>query len=207
MVRAKICGITNLEDAKAAINAGADALGFVFAKSPRQIKPQDAARIIDELPPFVNCAGVFVDAPVKIVEKIARQCKTGTLQFHGNESHEYCSYFRKKYKVIKAFRIKNKKDLKDLAKYKVDGYLLDTFVRGIKGGTGKAFDWRLAKQAKKIVSPIILSGGLNPENIADAIRLVKPYAVDVSSGVELRPREKDKILMEKFIKEAKYVTG
>lgn len=207
MVKVKICGITNLKDAMAAVDAGAGAIGFVFAKSPRRIKPQDAAKIIKNLQRPVNCVGVFVGAPVKTVEKIVKACKIGTLQFHGSESPEYCAYFRKARKVIKAFRIKDKNDLKDLKRYKVDGYLLDTFVKGLKGGTGRMFNWKLAKEAKKIASPIILSGGLNPENVARAIRTVRPYMVDVSSGVEKYPGKKDKKLMEKFIKEVKNVAG
>ncbi len=202
MVRVKICGITNLEDALAAVDAGADALGFVFAESPRRVRPQDAARIIDNLPVLVNCVGVFADEPVKIVEKIARQCKIGALQFHGDESPEYCRHFRKTYKVIKAFRVKDKSDLKVLVKYKADGYLLDAFIKGIKGGTGKTFDWELARQAKRFAGPVILSGGLNAENISRAVSAVRPYAVDASSGVESMPGKKDPWLIREFIKKA-----
>lgn len=203
MVKVKICGITNLKDAEAAIAAGADALGFVFAKSPRNIKPKDAAKIIDKLPPFVNTVAVFADTPAATVEKTVRQCRIDTLQFHGNESPAYCRYFMKAHKVIKAFRIKGKNSLKAIKKYKVDGYLLDAFIEGVKGGTGKTFDLKFAKYAKKSVSPVILSGGLNPENVAGALNSVMPYAVDVSSGVEKIPGKKDHKLIRKFMKAVK----
>lgn len=200
MVKIKICGITNFKDAKTAVDAGADAIGFIFAKSPRKVSPEKAAGIIKKIRRPVSRVGVFLDAPVKEVKKIAGQCKIDTLQFHGNESPRYCSYFRNTYKVIKTFRIKGKKDLKKLRRYKVDGYLLDTFVKGTAGGTGKVFDWKLAKSAKKIAGPIILSGGLNPENAGMAVKLVRPYAVDVASGVEARPGKKDKRLIKEFLK-------
>jgi phosphoribosylanthranilate isomerase len=200
--KVKICGITNFEDARAAVDLGADAIGFVFVRSPRQIKPADAAIIIAKVPVFVNCVGVFADQSLKVVEKIARQCKIDTLQFHGKESPEYCAYFKNKYKVIKAFRVKEDKDLKDLIRYKVDAYLLDTYVRGVKGGTGRTFNWELAKKAGWRVSPVIVSGGLNPENVKKAIKIARPYAVDVSGGIESAPGKKDIRLMKEFIKAA-----
>jgi len=203
MVKIKICGITNLKDAKAAVDAGADTIGFVFTKSPRQIKPYDASKIIKQLPVFVNFAGVFVNEKKENVEKIIRTCGIDTLQFHGDEMPSYCEYFRKARKVIKAFRIKDRDSLMVLSKYDVDGYMLDTFVDGVKGGTGKVFDWQLAKQAKKLAYPIILSGGLNPKNVKSAIKIVRPYAVDVSSGVELKPGKKDLKLIKEFIKAVK----
>lgn len=200
MVKVKICGITNFRDAKSAVDAGADAIGFIFAKSPRRVSPEKAAGIIKKIRRPISRVGVFLDTPVKEVGKTAGQCKIDTLQFHGNESPRYCNYFRNTYKVIKAFRIKGKRDLKKLRRYKVDGYLLDTFVKGVAGGTGKVFDWKLAKQAKAIARPVILSGGLNPENVKEAIKKVRPYAVDVASGVESRPGKKDIKLMKEFIK-------
>jgi len=200
VVRVKVCGITNLEDALAAIQLGADAIGFVFAKSPRHVSIQEAERIIEKLPPFVNFTGLFVNANRKVVEKTIKTCKIDTLQFHGEESNGYCSYFKRTHKVVKAFRIKDKKILDLLLNYDVDGYLLDTYIEGAAGGTGKIFDWNLAKRAKTLVSPVILSGGLNPGNVAQAIKKVRPYAVDVSSGIEKRPGKKDLKLMKKFIK-------
>jgi len=200
VVRVKVCGITNLEDALAAIQLGADAIGFVFAKSPRHVSIQEAERIIEKLPPFVNFTGLFVNANRKVVEKTIKTCKIDTLQFHGEESNGYCSYFKRTHKVVKAFRIKDKKILDLLLNYDVDGYLLDTYIEGAAGGTGKIFDWNLAKRAKTLVSPVILSGGLNPGNVAQAIKKVRPYAVDVSSGIEKRPGKKDLRLMKEFIK-------
>jgi len=202
-VKIKICGITNLKDAKAAVNAGADILGFVFAKSPRRITPKTAAAIIEDIGPRVEFAGVFVDSPVSVVQKIIIECKIGILQFHGDESPEYCDAFRQTHKVFKAFRIKDKNDLKDLRRYEVDGYLLDTFVKDKKGGTGKTFDWKLAVDAKKLISPVILSGGLGLKNVKNAIRIVEPYMVDVSSGLEKSPGKKDLKLMKDFIKAVK----
>ncbi len=199
MTRIKICGITNLEDAISAVDLGGDPLGFIFTKSPRQISPGKAKNIIKKLPPFINVVGVFVNFPMKTVEKIAETCKIDTLQFHGNETPDYCAKFRETHKVIKAFRIKDKESLKLLNKYDVDGYLLDTYIKGTAGGTGKVFDWDLAKEAKRFAEPIILSGGINPGNVKDAIRKVKPYAVDVSSGVERSPGKKDIRLMKEFI--------
>jgi phosphoribosylanthranilate isomerase len=203
MVKVKICGITNLKDARAAIAAGADAVGFVFAESPRRISHLAAKGIIEKVKPVVNFVGVFADAPQKTVKKTTTSCRIDTLQFHGHESPAYCRYFMDTHKVIKAFRIKDKEDLQRLKRYKVDGYLLDTFVKGAKGGTGRAFDWRLASQAKKLVHPVILSGGLNPKNVSGAIRAVRPYAVDVSSGVESRPGKKDARLIKRFMDAAR----
>lgn len=199
VTRIKVCGITNLIDAETAVKLGADAIGFVFAKSPRQIGPKKAARIIDKLDAFKNFTGVFVNTPAESVKKITQVCKLNTLQFHGEETPEYCGIFRKTHKVFKAFRIKDRNSLKLLRKYDVDGYLLDTYVKGAKGGTGKTFNWQLAKEAKKLASPVILSGGLNPENVAGAIKKARPYMVDVSSGVESSPGKKDVKLIKAFI--------
>ena len=202
-MKIKICGITNLKDAKAAVNAGVDILGFVFAKSRRRITSKTAVEIIKSIGPRVEFAGVFVDSPVSVVQRIILECKIGILQFHGDESPEYCDVFRQTHRVFKAFRIKDKKDLKDLRIYEVDGYLLDAFVKDKKGGTGKMFDWKLAVDAKKFVSPVILSGGLDSKNIKKAIKIVKPYMVDVSSGLEKSPGKKDLKLMKDFIKAVK----
>lgn len=202
MVKVKICGITNLKDAKLAVELGADALGFVFAQSPRRIKPVDAVRIISDLPPLVNFVGVFVNASIKTVEKIIKICKIDTLQFHGDEPPEYCAHFRKARNVLKAFRVKDRNSLEALSAYNVNGYLLDAFAQ-VCGGSGRTFDWQLAKEAKRITSPVILSGGLNPRNVKDAIEIAGPYAVDVSSGVESQPGKKDFELMKEFMKAVK----
>ena len=191
MVRIKICGITNLEDALVAIEQGVDSLGFILAESPRQVSPDLVKRIVENLPPFVNKVGVFVDEELAKVKEIASYCGLDTVQLHGSESPEYCQKLAK-LTVVKAFRIKDKLpwvELKDYAEV-VTAYLLDTYVAGQAGGTGETFNWNLAEQAKE-AGPIILAGGLKPENIDQAICEVAPYGVDVSSGIEAEPGVKD----------------
>jgi len=186
----KICGITRLEDALLAADLGADALGFIFAESPRQVVPETARKIISLLPPFVNSVGVFVDEEQESVREIAAYCKLDLVQLHGNESSGYCKALD--LKALKVIRVKDEKSIESMASYRgtVQGFLLDTYVKGLPGGTGKTFNWELAKQAKKY-GPVILSGGLNPDNICEAIEKVKPYGVDISSGVEASPGIKD----------------
>ncbi len=200
-IRVKICGITNSEDAQAAIELGADALGFVFAKSSRQVTQEQARDIIEKLPPFVSPVAVFVDEGVDTIKEVCSFSHIQTVQLHGNEDPSYLHNL-KGYKIIKAFRIKEEDDLKPLANYKPHAFLLDSYVKGVMGGTGVIFNWEIARQAHKY-GTIILSGGLTPENIREAIRMVKPYAVDVSSGVESAPGKKDKELMKRFIVNAK----
>lgn len=202
MFRVKICGITNVDDALHAVELGADALGFVFAESPRRVTPVMAQQVIEKLPPFVSKVGVFVDEDKGVVSETAFACNLDALQFHGHESPEYCARFREKgAKVIKAVRVKNSESLEPLSQYLADAYLLDTHVEGMAGGTGLTFNWELALEAKKF-GPIILSGGLNPENVAEAIRVVKPFGVDVSSGVEKRTGKKDLDKLRAFFDEA-----
>ena len=189
MVRIKICGITNIEDALFASALGVDALGFVFAESPRKIDVGVGEKIASSLPPFVSRVGVFVNEDEKMVKDIASVCGLDILQFHGNESPGYCASFSQR--VIKAQRVKSFGDLKALGEYDVDTFLLDTFAEKSFGGTGKTFNWEIAKKAKDFGKRLILSGGLNPGNVSDAINYVEPYAVDVSSGVEERPGKKD----------------
>ena len=205
-VRIKICGITNKEDALAAAHLGADALGFVFATSPRKVSAESAREIIKTLPPFVKTVGVFVDEDPERVSSIAALCGLDILQLHGNESVDYCSSFDRQ--VIKALRMQSRDELKNLSKYVdvVDGLLLDTYVPNKVGGTGITFDWQLAVEARKY-GRIILAGGLNPENVAAAISMVKPYAVDASSGLERSPRVKDHEKMAQFIREANQAAG
>lgn len=197
--RVKICGITNLKDAKAAVEIGADALGFVFyKKSPRRISVRDAKYIIENLPPFVERIGVFVNERKETVKKIIKKCNLSAVQFHGDETPKYCSSF-KGLKVTKAIRIKDKKSFKKLTSFNnVGAILLDAFQEQKFGGTGKCFDWKLLRKYKKNKLPIILSGGLRPDNVTQAIRSVRPYAVDVSSGIESRPGKKDTRLMKAF---------
>jgi len=201
--KVKICGITNLEDALISINAGCDALGFAFFKgSPRYITPEAARKIIRSLPAYVIKIGVFVNAQEKTIKKIARMLGLNMLQFHGQESAEFCSRF-KKYKIIKVFRIKDKDHLPDVSKYKVFAYLFDTFNPAKKGGTGERFDWELISHIKGIEGPIFLAGGLTPKNVYKAIKKVKPQWVDVCSSIELAPGKKDAKKVKDFVKEAK----
>ncbi len=200
-MRVKICGITNSEDAHAAVEYGADALGFVFAKSPRQITKEQARDIIAELPPFVSPVGVFVDEKVDKIKEICDFCGIHTVQLHGNEQPSYLKELEG-YMIIKAFGVKEEDDLKPLANYKPHAFLLDSYVKGVMGGTGVPFKWEIARQAHKY-GTIILSGGLTPKSVKEAIQMVKPYAVDVSSGVESSPGKKDKLLMKQFIENAK----
>jgi len=200
-VKIKICGITNKEDAWEAINLGADAIGFVFfTKSPRYIPPAKASRIIKSLPRRINKVGVFVNEKPEKVIIVARQCGLDTLQFHGEETNSYCQKFPG-YKIIKAFRIKDTSNLKGVEGYRVDGYLMDTYSDKSYGGTGKIFRWGLLQNLSQRIFPLILSGGINPQNIARAIKKVKPYAIDVSSGVETSPGKKSRKLLEHLFKE------
>jgi len=200
-MRVKICGITNSEDAQAAVEYGADALGFVFAKSPRQVTKEQARDIVKYLPPFVSPVGVFVDEKADMIKEICDFCGIHTVQLHGSESPLYLNDLRG-YKIIKAFRVKAEDDLEPLANYSPHAFLLDSYVKGVMGGTGVSFKWEIARQAHKY-GTIILSGGLTPENVKEAIQMVKPYAVDVSSGVESSPGKKDTLLVKRFIMNAK----
>jgi len=200
MVKVKICGITNLRDALISVDAGCDALGFLFyKKSPRYITPQEAKEIIRSLPRKVIKIGVFVNCYEKRIKNIAKICSLDILQFHGNESVEFCRKF-KHYKVIKAFRIEKKIGLTKILRYKTFAYLFDTFSRSKFGGTGKTFDWRLLADIKH---PIFLSGGLNTNNVKRAIKRAHPAWVDASSSLEARPGEKDPKKIKEFIRAVK----
>ncbi len=204
----KICGITNLEDALKATDLGADALGFVFyEKSPRKMAKEKAKEIIDKIQDTrykiqtitrrAVKVGLFVDELEEKVSEIASYCNFDILQFHGDETPDYCKKFPQK--IIKAFRIKDKESLANIPKYEVDYYLLDAYSEVAPGGTGRTFNWDLAREAKKFGRPIILSGGLNPENIIEALGRVSPFGVDVSSGVEASPGKKDLKKLKEFI--------
>jgi len=206
MVKVKICGITNPDDAFAAVRFGADALGFVFFPgSPRYIAFPDAAAIIRELPPFVPAVGVFVNEHEQRIEEIIQQTRIDIVQLHGNESPEMCSLSRR---VIKAIRVKSLKSLDPLIHFqnRVSAFLLDTFTPDIFGGSGQIFNWDIAVEAKQF-GRIILAGGLSPENIDAAVKRVQPYAVDVSSGVEAEKGRKDHLKMKAFISLAKGISG
>ncbi len=195
MVRVKICGITNSEDATKAVDLGADALGFIFAPSPRRIRPEEAHRIIAALPPFIISVGVFVNEKPAVIKEVVEFCNLGLVQLHGDESAAMCAELMPR--TIKAFRIKNDHSLGGVKPYvgSVRALLFDTHSENMRGGTGRTFDWSVATERKTLGVPLILSGGLNPANIAEAITTVRPYAVDVSSGIEERPGKKDHRLM------------
>lgn len=198
-MRVKICGITQLQDALDAVSLGADAVGFIFAKSPRHVSIEKVKEITSQLPPFVTRVGVFVDQPIEEVNKTLADCVLDAAQLHGKESVEYCKQVDRR--VIKAFRIHDEKSLEHLKEYEniAASFLLDTFVPGVAGGTGQTFDWGLALKAKKMVKrPIILSGGINESNIMQAIKTVHPDGIDLSSGVEKSPGIKDYDKMRKL---------
>jgi len=203
MVKIKICGITNKDDALGAASLGADMLGFVFYKgSKRFVKPETARDIIDFIPASVAKVGVFVDQKNDEVLAIAEEAGLDILQFHGSESAGYCMYFSPRFKVMKAFRIKDRMSFKGMNKYNTDYYLFDTHVEGSAGGTGKSFDWNLLKDIH-ILKSFFVSGGLNASNVGKAIREFTPYGVDASSSLEISPGKKDMGLVKKFIEEVR----
>jgi len=207
LTKVKICGITNLEDALAALFSGADALGFIFyKKSPRYITIPKAANISRILPKKILKVGVFVNPTKKEVKLAYRSCKLDMVQLHGEESCGFCSSF-KKYKVIKAFKVNKDFDFSKLRKYNVFAYLFDTFSKHSLGGTGRKFDWNLLKKADKIKRPFFLSGGLNLHNINSALKMVNPDWVDLSSAVEVKPGKKDHNKINSFIRKVKCVRG
>jgi phosphoribosylanthranilate isomerase len=189
-LKIKICGITNLEDATAAAEAGADAIGFMFyEKSPRNISVEKAAEIARQVPTWMLKVGVFVNPSPDLVMNALGSCGLNLLQFHGDESPEFCSSFG--VLSIKAFRVKDSESLEPMKDFRADMFLLDSYVEGKSGGTGARFNWDLATQAKRFGKPILLAGGLDPKNVAQAVRDVQPFGVDVSSGVESAPGKKD----------------
>jgi phosphoribosylanthranilate isomerase len=200
-VRVKICGITSEADAQAAVTAGADALGFVFyEQSPRHVTPARAAEIMAALPPFVTRVGVFVNPTVDLV-RAAVGAGIQVLQLHGEESPDFCR--QQTVPVIKGFRLRDELSLLTCRDYQGLPWLLDSYVAGQPGGTGAVFNWDLALKAKASNPLILLAGGLTPDNVAEAIRRVRPYAVDVSSGVETAPGKKDGARMRAFVAAAR----
>lgn len=198
MVRIKICGITNLEDALMSVEAGADALGFVFFQaSPRFISPEKAAAIIRRLPTFVQTVGLFVNEEPATVNSVADQCGLDLVQLHGEESPDYCTAVNRR--IIKAFRVKDASTLDAMTNYRVAACLLDAWSPAARGGTGTTFNWEIAARAAASHT-IILAGGLTPDNVAGAVATVHPYAVDVSSGVESAPGKKDAGQVSRFIR-------
>lgn len=200
-IRVKICGITCVEDALAAIDAGADALGFVFyEKSPRNVSIAQAQAIIEKLPVFISTVALFVNAEKTFVEAVVEQTKVDLLQFHGDELASYCAGFTRPY--IKAVRMQETTDLVSISKAypSARALLLDTYVKGIPGGTGASFNWHwLSALPESFSHPVILAGGLTPDNINQAIKIVNPYAVDVSGGVEASPGKKSIEAIKQFM--------
>lgn len=204
MIRVKICGITRVEDAQAAARSGADAIGLVFyQRSPRHVSIAQAKLLAGALPPFVTIVGLFVNAEAAFVREVLANVALDLLQFHGDETPEYCAQFSRPY--LKAIRVKAGVDLLQCAADfgSAQGLLLDAHVEGIPGGTGSTFDWALIPG--KLPLPVILSGGLDAENVAAAIEQVRPYAVDVSSGVEAGKGIKDAAKVAAFINEVKQI--
>lgn len=197
MTEIKICGITNRKDARAAVELGARALGFVFAPSPRRVDPGQAREIALSLPPEVLAVGVFVDASQR---EMAGFTWLSGIQLHGQEPPELLAALPQAWK-IKSFRMKTQEDLAQLSLYleSAQAFLLDTRVEGLAGGSGRCFDWNLAVKARELGKPLILAGGLNPANVAEAIARVRPAWVDVSTGVESAPGRKDYRKMKEFI--------
>lgn len=203
MVRVKICGITHLKDAKAAADFGADAIGFVFAESPRRISIQKAEAIGKAVGPWISLVGVFVNESAERILRIAGECRLSVIQLHGDESP---GFIRKLpgLRIIKTLHVDGRIDCGLISKYRADAILLDTKSGRSYGGTGKPFDWKILK-SKKFTNPLIISGGLTPGNVREAIKIFSPYGVDVSSGVEISPGRKDLNKMKEFIQNAKKI--
>ena len=205
MTQVKICGITNLEDALAAAEYGADALGFVFApESPRFVPVEAVRKIVAALPPFITTVGVFTSGDEKVIRDAVAECGLDLIQFHGPFPSAVVDSFSSR--AIRVVRVSDEKSLEELAHTPARAILLDTFHPDLQGGSGVSFDWELAFRAKKY-GRIILAGGLTPENVGEAVTRVAPYGVDVSSGVEMRKGKKDLTRLREFISSAKMAGG
>lgn len=203
-MRAKICGITNREDALCAVDAGADALGFIFyEKSPRYVAPEVVGEIVAELPPFVTPVGVFVNVPEARIDAVVKLAGLRAIQLHGDEPPEAC--LGHAVPVIRALRVGEDFEPEQMRSYLVDTFLLDTAKSGKYGGTGETFDWSKAIAAKEM-GRIVLSGGLDPDNVTEAMASVGPYAVDASSGVEAEPGKKDHNKVKQFLKAVRRIS-
>ena len=198
----KICGVTSETDALAAADAGADAIGLMFYEgSPRCVSIEQAKVISAALPPRIIRVGVFVNAEEALITRAIAECTLNILQFHGAETPEDCGRFP--VMALKAFRVAGPETLEEMQQFSTDGFLLDAFVKKALGGTGETFSWELAVRAKEFGRPIFLAGGLTPKNVAEAVREVEPFAVDVSSGVESEPGKKDPSKVQAFVEAAK----
>jgi len=202
-VRIKICGVRDPRIGEAAALAGADAIGMVFAPGRRQVTPEQARAICQAIPPLVARVGVFVDTPAAEVRQIAHYCGLDLVQLHGRESPDYCRELG--LRCIKAVPARNRQTLEQASIYPVAALLVDTYLEGVAGGTGQPFNWRLLENLP-LKAPLILAGGLNPANVGRAVALVRPYGVDVSSGVEVNG-QKDLQLIKAFIKRAREVSA
>ncbi len=203
MTRVKVCGITNSEDAFCAVQLGASALGFVFyEKSPRFISPKEAREVISRIPPFVTKVGVFVNAEADYLREAKDIAGFDVYQFHGDETPEFCAAFGENY--IKAVRVKNAESLDAVELYDTDAFLFDAYSPDAYGGTGESFSWDVLSRRKLEDKFVILSGGLNSDNVRDAIQTVNPYAVDVSSGVESSPGIKNHLELKRFMEAASH---
>jgi phosphoribosylanthranilate isomerase len=210
MVRVKICGITNELDAQRAARAGAWAIGFIFyKKSPRYISPFKAKKIIDTLPPFITSVGVFVNHNAGAMRDIISHCGLRAVQLHGEEDHHFAHRLKAyNVKIIKVFRVGGDFDPKTVEPFKVDAFLFDSYDQYNYGGTGKTFDWKILQQIRSSSNvPIILSGGLNSQNVIEPVNVLKPYAVDVNSSVEESVGKKDPKKMKDFIDIVSYISG
>lgn len=202
--RIKMCGTTRHEDAQFAVNLGIDAIGFIFVeKSPRYISPEEARQITEQLPPFVTRVGVFVDERLQDIEEIVDYLGLNGIQLHGGETPEFCRetvHELRSCAVLKAFRVGDSTVEADFMPYNesVHGFVLDTYVKDMEGGTGQSFDWHLLKKLN-LKKPFVLAGGLCPDNIDQALEIASPFAVDVNSGVESTPGTKDHDLLRKFV--------
>jgi phosphoribosylanthranilate isomerase len=202
----KICGITNLDDAQAAIDAGADALGFNFYKpSPRYINPENAREIIEQLPDSILNVGVFVNEDTESLMNIAQQAGITAVQLHGDESPDYCRELAEGYEVIKVLAVSDSFNIQMVQAYQVQAIMLDTSDKTLRGGTGRAFDWSVASRANELVPKLFLAGGLSPENIEEAIERVRPYAVDACSALEDSPGKKNGERLRAFVVKARGV--
>ena len=207
-VRVKFCGITSVEDRDSAIIAGADAIGLVFFKdSPRFVTMEKAERIARDIPPFVSVVGVFVNEDLGFIEECVERCSLNAVQIHGDEDVRYCLKFKslelKRVKLIKSIRVKDRESLAAIENCIADAIILDAYKKGLYGGTGEGFDRSLAIIAKEYGKNIIISGGLTTENVYNLIKEIKPYGVDVSSGIESLPGSKNIELMERFIEQVR----
>jgi len=203
MVKAKICGITNIEDANKAVYYGAWALGFIFyKKSPRYISPSKARRIVDQLPPFITPVGVFVNQKERAIKEVCRFANVSTIQLHGEEDANFCRRL-KNFKIIKSFRVSDQFDFRVVKNYNVNAILFDTYQENQYGGTGKEFNWDVLADIK-FDCPYILSGGLKSENLQEALSKLDPFAVDVSSGVEKSPGIKNPRSIRAFMETLSY---